>query len=233
MTDQSVAKLTSQYMKRPNSSRTHARPAPFHPNGDRGTSKRERILDAGLTLFAHEPYQAVTMDRVAQAAAVAKGTLYLYFQSKEDLYLGILSDGMEAITRINQSNVETATDVQERLRRAITSTIEYYDAHRDLLRLIATEEPRMAEARSRLIQGWRDRGRQFFRSLIEEGMGTGEFRAGDPLLATIAIMGGLRSVLLYYGSGRPVAELSSEFAELVTKALGADAPGARKAPPVS
>ena len=35
------------------------------------------------------------MDRVAEAAGVAKGTLYLYFPSKEALYLGILSDGLD------------------------------------------------------------------------------------------------------------------------------------------
>ena len=44
-----------------------------------GNNKRERILAAGLRLFANETYQAVTMDRVAEAAGVAKGTLYLYF----------------------------------------------------------------------------------------------------------------------------------------------------------
>jgi len=61
-----------------NSSLTSSRPAlPAQ------VSKRERILNAGLKLFAHESYQAVTMDRVAQAAAVAKGTLYLYFPSRK------------------------------------------------------------------------------------------------------------------------------------------------------
>src|SRR5215470_19851260 len=77
-------------------------------------SKRERILAAGLKLFANEPYQAVTMDRVAEAANVAKGTLYLYFQSKEDLYLEILNDGLEAAARSYQSSVDSYADVRER-----------------------------------------------------------------------------------------------------------------------
>jgi AcrR family transcriptional regulator len=210
-------------MKSSNLNRINSRPQPPQLNGDADLSKRERILRAGLHLFAHAAYQAVTMDRVAHAAGVAKGTLYLYFQSKEDLYLGILSDGMETVTRINQTSIAPGASVAERLRHAVTTTIEFYDARRDLLRLIATEEPRLAEARNKLIEDWRDRGRQFFTALIDEGIRTGEFHPCDSRLATFAMLGGLRALLLYYGGERPVAELSSEFADLVVKSLEAPA----------
>src|ERR1700689_2776668 len=90
------------------------------PNGNgNGNNKRERILAAGLRLFANETYQAVTMDRVAEAAGVAKGTLYLYFPSKEALYLGILGDGLETVSKRSQANNDSRRDVGERLRRAI------------------------------------------------------------------------------------------------------------------
>src|SRR5262250_2981137 len=114
------------------------------------SSKRERIVESALKLFANESYQAVTMDRVAEAAGVAKGTLYLYFQSKEDLYLGILTDGMESMVRDYQASVDANADVKVRLRHAVTMTVEFYDRRRDLLRLMMTEEPRMPEARNRI-----------------------------------------------------------------------------------
>src|SRR5712671_762371 len=82
------------------------------------TPKRERILGAALKLFAHEPYQAVTMDRVAKAANVAKGTLYLYFPSKDALYLGILSDGLDSAYRAYQASADPRLPLVERLRRA-------------------------------------------------------------------------------------------------------------------
>src|ERR1700716_4161759 len=88
--------------------------------------KRERILSAALKLFAHEPYQAVTMDRVAEAAGVAKGTLYLYFPSKDALYLGILSDGLDGAYRIQQSSADPKLPLIERMRRSIAVTVEFY-----------------------------------------------------------------------------------------------------------
>ena len=187
------------------------------------SSKRERIIEAGLKLFANESYQAVTMDRVAEAAGVAKGTLYLYFQSKEDLYLGILTDGMESMARNYQASVDPQADVRVRLRRAITLSIEFYDQRRDLLRLMMTEEPRMPEARNRLREEWRDRGVRFFNSLIEEGVQSGAFRAIDARLATFAILGSIRSVMLFHGVQRPVDQIGDELGEMVIRGLSHDA----------
>ena len=182
-------------------------------------SKRERILAAALRRFANSPYQAVTMDSVAESAGVAKGTLYLYFPSKEALYLGVLSDGIESATRRYQSTVDPSLDIAERLRRAIQVSIQFYDERRDLLRLIATEEPRLAEARNRIIANWRERGYNFFASLIEEGIRGGVFAPTDSRLATLAILGGIRSMLLYYGDRRQVAGLTQDLGAFILHGL--------------
>jgi AcrR family transcriptional regulator len=184
--------------------------------------KRERILAAALKLFAHEPYQAVTMDRVAEAAGVAKGTLYLYFPSKDALYLGVLSDGLDSAYRVQQNSADPKLALVERMRRSIAVTVEFYDQRRDFLRFYATEEPRLAEARNRIIEASRERNFNFFASLIEEGIRTSVFAPVDPRLATFTIQGSIRSLLLYYGSSRPVSEISREIGNLMLKALGAN-----------
>ena len=189
---------------------------------DEQAAKRERILAAALRLFAHEPYQAVTMDRVADAAGVAKGTLYLYFPSKDALYLGILSDGLNTAYRTFQSTADPRLPVAERLRRSIEVMVEFFDQRRDFLQFFATAEPRLAEERNRIIEASRERGFNFFASQIEEGIRTGAFTRIDPRLATFTIQGAIRSLLLYYGSGRPVCELSRELGNMMLRSLGAD-----------
>ncbi len=202
-----------------NTARTNVgRPFQVH---DEQAAKRERILASALKLFAHEPYQAVTMDRVADAAGVAKGTLYLYFPSKDALYLGVLSDGLDTAYRTYQSSADPKLPVVERLRRSIGVMVEFYDQRRDFLQFYATEEPRLAEARNRIIEGSRERGFNFFASLIEEGIRAGVFARVDPRLATFTIQGAIRSLLLYYGTSRPVSELSRELGNLMLRSLGA------------
>ncbi len=55
-------------------------------------NRREAIMDAALELFAAENYYDISMNRVAKAAHLAKGTLYLYFETKEELFLAVYSD---------------------------------------------------------------------------------------------------------------------------------------------
>jgi AcrR family transcriptional regulator len=205
-----------------NTARTNElRPFQIH---DEQAAKRERILASALKLFAHEPYQAVTMDRVAEAAGVAKGTLYLYFPSKDALYLGVLSDGLDTAYRTYQSSADPKLPVVERLRRSIGVMVEFFDQRRDFLQFYATEEPRLAEARNRIIEGSRERGFNFFASLIEEGIRAGVFARVDARLATFTIQGAIRNLLLYYGTSRPVAELSRELGNLMLRSLGASPP---------
>ena len=194
---------------------------PFHVH-DEQAAKRERILAAALKLFAHEAYQAVTMDRVAVAAGVAKGTLYLYFPSKDALYLGVLSDGLDTAYRTYQASADPKLPVVERMRRSIGVMVEFYDQRRDFLQFYATEEPRLSEARNRIMEGSRERGFNFFASLIEEGIRIGVFTRIDPRLATLTIQGAIRSLLLYYGPGRPVSEISRELGNMMLRSLGAD-----------
>src|ERR1700693_2144213 len=159
---------------------------PFHVH-DEQAAKRQRILAAALKLFAHEPYQAVTMDRVAISAGVAKGTLYLYFPSKDALYLGVLNDGLDTAYRSYMASADPKLPVVERMRRSIAVMVEFYDQRRDFLQFFAMEEPRLSEARTRIIEGSRERGFHFFASLIEEAIRIGVSTRVDPRLATLTI----------------------------------------------
>lgn len=56
--------------------------------------RRRAILDAGLELWNETSYADFTMSAVAERAGVVKGTLYLYFETKEQLFLALMSDMM-------------------------------------------------------------------------------------------------------------------------------------------
>jgi AcrR family transcriptional regulator len=58
--------------------------------------RRRQLLDAALALFLHTPYAALRMAEVAQAAGLAKGTLFLYFPTKEALFLALLEERLGA-----------------------------------------------------------------------------------------------------------------------------------------
>lgn len=59
-------------------------------------ARRQAILDAAWRLFQETPYDALNMSDVARSAGLAKGTVYLYFKSKETLFLAIQAQQFEA-----------------------------------------------------------------------------------------------------------------------------------------
>jgi TetR/AcrR family transcriptional regulator len=59
--------------------------------------RKEEILNAAQKVFFDKGLPTATMDEIAEAAELSKGTLYLYYKSKEDLYLGVMMRGMQVL----------------------------------------------------------------------------------------------------------------------------------------
>ena len=62
---------------------------------DRTPEKRQRILDAALRIFAERGFYTAKVSEVARAAGVADGTIYLYFENKDDLLISLFEDRMD------------------------------------------------------------------------------------------------------------------------------------------
>ncbi len=81
--------------------------------------KRERILEAAAQLFSQKNYHEVMMDDVAGLVSVAKGTVYNYFGSKEELYFSIMRLRMEKLTISLQDKIKSETNTINSLRSFI------------------------------------------------------------------------------------------------------------------
>ena len=59
--------------------------------------KRGLILSAAARLFATQPFHKVRLDDIAAAAKVGKGTVYIYFANKDDLYFSLIYEGFSQL----------------------------------------------------------------------------------------------------------------------------------------
>ncbi|MGD8305704.1 MAG: uroporphyrinogen-III synthase [Ignavibacteria bacterium] len=78
--------------------------------------KRKRILDAAADLFSQKSYHEVMMEDVAKMIDVAKGTVYNYFSSKEELYFSIMSLRMEKLLNSLRDKIENEHNSIDSLR---------------------------------------------------------------------------------------------------------------------
>src|SRR5437867_10136200 len=89
--------------------------------------KRRKISDTAARLFAAKPFHKVRLDDVAAAAQVGKGTLYIYFKSKEDLYVSLVGDGFSQLVE----NLRAIADAppKEALAEIIRQLVTFAFAH--------------------------------------------------------------------------------------------------------
>ena len=62
--------------------------------------RRKAIVDSAEKIFFRKGFEAATMDEIAEAAELSKGTLYLYFSCKEDLYFAVTKRGLDILTEM-------------------------------------------------------------------------------------------------------------------------------------
>ena len=193
----------------------------------RELARREReILQAATRLFAREDWQQVTIERIAQEAEIGKGTVYLHFASKEDIYGRLALDFARGVLeRLRRLGPEQP--VVERLRAAIrvflqahTSgghpcVVEYCDRE-DFRRRLG---PEMRGEMERVDAEIAERLHAILRQGIEEGV-----FAPRPIpvllhAAQAAVVGAVRLLRSEPEGGANLAEREEEITRFVTAGL--------------
>jgi len=142
--------------------------------------RRQAILDAATEVFAAEGYATARLDEVARRAGIAKGTIYLHFRDKQDLFEQLLQslvapvlDGVEALAA--RDDIPPRVLLRQMLERMRTELLG--TRRKDILRLIIAEGPRFpAIARfhhDRVVS----RGIGILRRVLERAAARGEIAA--------------------------------------------------------
>ncbi len=105
---------------------------------DRG-AKRQKIFDAALSVFSERGFHHATMDDIAQASGVAKGTLYRHFRSKDDLLEQLLRATSSALVTRFAEAFGDDSDILEQIETFIRSWLAFIEENHVLYRLIQVE----------------------------------------------------------------------------------------------
>ena len=160
--------------------------------------RRRQIMNAAKHVFAEAGYHGASIHAIIEKAQIARGTFYLYFESKAAVFDSILDQAMADLrSRIHRIEVEdkTAAAPQVQLREQVMATLDYIVRDRPLATLLlsAGHTPD-AEAAERLDQFFAE-VRDLLRRAMESGMELGLLRKVDPELAASAMLGMIRGVI--------------------------------------
>ncbi len=156
----------------------------------RPSARPEEIINAALAVFGDAGFVGARLDEIAQRAGVSKGTLYLYFDSKEELFREVVRSKIVSVVEAGEQEVArmpgTAEERLVKLIRAIWSVVSD-PAMARITKLMHSELANFPE----LAQFYYDevivRVRKLVRSVLAEGVASGEFRPEQSEYAARAI----------------------------------------------
>lgn len=142
-----------------------------------GGDKREAILRAATSVFAHNGYFNSKVADIAREAGVADGTVYLYFKSKEDILHSIFDRGVDDALSAARKQIESVTDPKEKLRQIALLHLERLGADRDLAVVFQVELRGSTKFMEEFSAAGFAEYLALIRSTFEEGQRAGVFRA--------------------------------------------------------
>ncbi len=149
----------------------------------KAAARRDAILEAALDEFSARGFEATRLDDVAKRADVAKGTIYLHFKDKEDLFQELIRSNMTPVV----GTIETAFATDLPLRVIVDQVIEFFvrevygTRRKQLIRLIISEGPRFPALAEFYYREVLSRGLKAVRGLLRRAYERGEL-ADDTLL---------------------------------------------------
>jgi AcrR family transcriptional regulator len=141
--------------------------------------RRHEVIDAACRIFAKQGYAATNVEDLAKEAGMAKGTVYLYFKSKEEVFIAVLARDLESLTSKTIESMSAVTTFAERLTVYLNLRLEYLENNQDFLRVYFAEFGKcgshtalMSEVIDKLF--WR--GLDFMRQCLEQAIARKEIR---------------------------------------------------------
>src|ERR1035438_10814800 len=106
--------------------------------------RRAEIVTAARRIFARRGYRCCTVDDIAEQADIAKGTLYLYFKSKEEIYLTALMADVSDLQEEASRRVAAACGAREKVHEFVAVRLEHSERHADFWRIFFSEFSNLA-----------------------------------------------------------------------------------------
>jgi AcrR family transcriptional regulator len=184
--------------------------------------RAEEVYSAALRLFREKGYHATSMQDIAAAVGLYKGSLYHYIAGKEDLLAQVFERAMETlIADVEAIVADTSLQPSAQLRLIIAAHVQAVSENLDALTVYLHEFRALAGDSLATVRAQRERYIQLVAEIVGRGVRLGEFSTPDVKIATLGLVGMCNWMCQWYQpSGRLKAQaIGDQFANLLLSGL--------------
>ena len=160
--------------------------------------RRLDIVKASEKVFLTKGFEQTTMDDIAEQAELSKGTLYLYFKSKDELYSEIIKRGEKILTSLFTEAVNTNENGLCKVKKIGEAFIKFYNEHQEYNEALMRGHSHINSTDNANCNDGQNGGEshQVFMNAIDSGKKDGSIRSNiDPLKTSLLLWAQLMGVL--------------------------------------
>jgi TetR/AcrR family transcriptional regulator len=165
-------------------------------------ARKRDILEVAARLFAERDFHEVTVDEIAEEVGLSKGTLYLYFKNKDDLFYTIVVQKTQSLLRRLHEAVRCTGPFVECLRDVVRIHCVFFQENVAYFKIMHSEQTRMsAESHYRLHNYAKETFQTYlaiFMELVNNGQAAGVLRKDEPLSLVKALRGILNAYVFHF-----------------------------------
>ncbi len=187
-----------------------------------GRERKQQLIDCAANLFAERGYAETRIKDIVDAAGVAKGLFYWYFENKEALFAEVAADIRLRLRKSQAQAIDPAADPLRQIRQGTESSVRFMAEHAHFFSLLEVENGAVSleSRRAGTDQHIRDT-----RGLIVAGQKAGSIVDDDPTLLALGVVGAVGYYSHYHRTGRidvAIDELAAYVGASVVRTLAAD-----------
>ena len=196
----------------------------------RPADRPAEILSAALEVFAERGFQAARLEEVAKRAGVSKGALYLYFETKADLFRAVVTDAISPNLEPVKGLASAPVPFEQAVRMGVGMLAAKVVTDRRItgvVKLVIAESRNHPELATIWHETVVEPGLQLMSGLIAAGQARGEIRPGDPRLFAMGLMGPMVLSMVWRETFEPIGAQPLDVVALANQHLGTVLKGMR------
>lgn len=165
---------------------------------------RIQILEAAEKIFAKKGFYTTTMEEVAKEARLAKGTIYLYFESKEDLFFEVIERKLDILLGKIEEELQQSNSPSQKIKKVIGIHLKFLEENEDFFKIMqnlseSLKKRMEKKLKSRVIQK-QSHYIEMLGKLIQKAIIEGEIKPLNSRKLAVILMGIIHSLTLYWVS---------------------------------
>jgi len=150
----------------------------------RRKKRRKQIFEGASKVFSVKGYHATTVQEIADAAGLAKGTMYEHVKSKEEILFLVTEEGLDLVKNDILKSISGIDDPLEKLRKAILTQMKVVNKYRNSIKVVMHEMHGLSTEKRKVVAGLKYQLIEIYESIIKQGIKEKRFKRTNTVLAS-------------------------------------------------